>query len=72
MFTINGAMAKLESNLISEGVRAGMAAAKARASTWGGQALRKGCSRRSEKKAPDKPLSANAIARMYTVGAHQG
>ena len=34
MFTIIGAMAELESNLISERVKAGMAAAKARVNMW--------------------------------------
>lgn len=71
MFTIIGAMAELESDLISERVKAGMAAAKARGKHVGRPGVDEDLQQEIREKAQDKQLSANAIARMYKgrVGA---
>lgn len=71
MFTIIGAMAELESDLISERVKAGMAAAKARGKHVGRPGVDEDLQQEIREKALDKQLSANAIARMYKgrVGA---
>ena len=71
MFTIIGAMAELESDLISERVKAGMAAARARGKHVGRPGIDEGLQEEIKEKALDRELSANAIARMYKgrVGA---
>ena len=71
MFTIIGAMAELESDLISERVKAGMAAARARGKHVGRPGIDVGLQEEVKEKALDKQLSANAIARLYKgrVGA---
>jgi DNA invertase Pin-like site-specific DNA recombinase len=48
MFTIIGAMAELESSLISERVKAGMEAARARGNLWGALPRQRGSSHRSK------------------------
>lgn len=65
MFTIIGAMAELESDLISERVKAGMAAAKARGKHVGWPGVDKDLQQEIREKALDRQLSAHAIARMY-------
>ena len=65
MFTIIGAMAELESDLISERVKAGMAAAKARGKHVGRPGIDEKLKQKIQEKAHDASLSANAIARMY-------
>ncbi len=71
MFTIIGAMAELESDLISERVKAGMAAAKARGKHVGRPGIDARLIQEIEKYAQDNNQSANAIARMFEgqVGA---
>ena len=71
MFTILGAMAELESDLISERVKAGMATAKARGKYVGRPGVDEGLQQGIREKALDRQLSANTIARMYKgkVGA---
>lgn len=71
MFTIIRVMVELESDLISERVKAGMAAAKARGKHVGPPGVDEELQQEIREKALDKQLSANAIARMYKgrVGA---
>ena len=57
MFTIIGAMAELESSLISERVTAGMKAAEARENTWG-VPLPQGESSAKSRRSPLPPISA--------------
>lgn len=65
MFTIIGAMAELESDLISERVKAGMAAAKARGKHVGRPGIDVSLKEQVKEAARDKSLSANAIARVF-------
>ena len=62
MFTIIGAMAERKSDLISERVKAGMAAAKARGRHVG---VNEDLQQEIREKVLDRQLSAQAIARMY-------
>lgn len=61
MFTIIGAMAELESSLISERVKAGMAAAKSRGKTLGRPKVARSVQRRIEHLAKTTDLSINKI-----------
>jgi len=61
MFTIIGAMAELESSLISERVKAGMAAAKSRGKTLGRPEIPKPVKRKIELLAKTTALSINKI-----------
>lgn len=61
MFTIIGAMAELESSLISERVKAGMAAAKSRGKTLGRPKVSRSVQRRIEHLASTTELSINKI-----------
>lgn len=61
MFTIIGAMAELESSLISERVKAGMAAAKSRGKTLGRPPISKPMKRKIEHLAKTTDLSINQI-----------
>lgn len=61
MFTIIGAMAELESSLVSERVKAGMAAAKSRGKTLGRPKIQKGVADKIEHLAKTTNLSINQI-----------
>ena len=71
MFTIIGAMAELESDLISERVKAGMAAAKARGKHVGRPGIDSQLTRQIQDVARETTFSANAIAKRFKgqVGA---
>ena len=71
MFAIIGAMAELESDLISERVRAGMVAARAKGKNLGRPGISTNLEYQIKQAARDASLSANAIARRFKgqVGA---